>query len=138
MVEKAERATRLTGATNVALHVGDIASLPLESGSVDVVISNGAINLSSHKPCVFQEAFRVLRPAGRLQFADMVRDGVAETPDCGSWADCVSGTVEPSRYLGMLAAVGFHDAEMISLTGYRTALTTIGATFRAVKPAAST
>jgi arsenite methyltransferase len=109
--------------------------LPLENASADVVISNGTINLSSHKPCVFKEVFRVLRPGGRFQFADMVRDGVAaDAPSCGSWADCVAGTVEPKRYLDMLEAAGFGDAEMISFTGYRTAPTTIGATFRAVRP----
>ena len=98
------------------------------------MISNGAINLSPHKPCVFKEVFRILRPAGRFQFADMVRDRAAATPSCGSWADCVSGTVEPQRYLDMLSAAGFGDAELVARTSYRTAPTTIGATFRARKP----
>jgi arsenite methyltransferase len=133
MVAKAEKAARLVGLTNVVLYVADIATLPLEDASVDVAISNGAINLSSHKPCVFQEVFRLLRPGGRFQFADMVRDGAADAPTCGSWADCVSGTVEPERYLDMLAAAGFRNAEMVSFTGYRTAPMTIGATFRARK-----
>jgi ubiquinone/menaquinone biosynthesis C-methylase UbiE len=137
MVAKAEKAARLVGLTNVVLHVADIATLPLENRSADVVISNGAINLSSHKPCVFQEVFRILRPGGRFQFADMVRDGAVDAPTCGSWADCVSGTVEPKRYLDMLAAAGFRDAEIVSFTGYRTAPTTIGATFRATRPLTS-
>ncbi len=64
----------------------------------------------------------------------MVRDGAAETPSCGSWADCVSGTVEPQRYLEMLSTAGFREAELVSFTGYRTAANTIGATFRARKP----
>jgi ubiquinone/menaquinone biosynthesis C-methylase UbiE len=134
MVAKAERAAREMGLTNVELHGADIANLPMENSRVDVVISNGAINLSSHKPCVFQEVFRILRPGGRFQFADMVRDGAVDAPTCGSWADCVSGTVEPQRYLDMLAAAGFRQAEMVSFTGYRTAPTTIGAMFRAIKP----
>jgi SAM-dependent methyltransferase len=137
MVEKAGKAARDLGLTNVDVRVADIAALALENASIDVVISNGAINLSSHKPCVFQEVFRILRPGGRFQFADMVRDGAVGAPSCGSWADCVSGTVEPKRYLDMLATAGFRDAEMVSFTGYRTAPTTIGATFRAVKPSAS-
>jgi len=134
MVAKAEKAAKDLGLTNVDVRLGDIAALPLENASADVVISNGSINLSSHKSCVFKEVFRVLRPGGRFQFADMVRDGAVDAPSCGSWADCVSGTVEPTRYLDMLRAAGFRDAEMVSFTGYRTAPTTIGATFRAVKP----
>jgi len=133
MMAKAEKAARLVGLTNVTFHVADIAKLPLDNASVDVAISNGAINLSSHKPCVFQEVFRILRPGGRFQFADMVREGAGAAPTCGSWADCISGTVEPQRYLDMLAAAGFRNAEMVSFTGYRTAPTTIGATFRARK-----
>ena len=133
MMAKAEKAARLVGLTNVTFHVADIAKLPLDNASVDVAISNGAINLSSHKPCVFQEVFRILRPGGRFQFADMVREGAVAAPTCGSWADCISGTVEPQRYLDMLAAAGFRNAEMVSFTGYRTAPTTIGATFRARK-----
>jgi SAM-dependent methyltransferase len=134
MITKASETARLLGLTNVQLHVGDIATLPLEDESVDVAISNGSINLSSHKPCVFKEVFRILRPDGRFQFADMVRDEAVEAPSCGSWADCVSGTVEPRRYLEMLEAAGFGDVEMVSFTGYRTAPTTIGATFRARRP----
>jgi SAM-dependent methyltransferase len=64
----------------------DIASLPLENASVDVVISNGASNLSPHKPCVFQEVLRILLPGGRFQFADMVREGAVDAPTRGSCA----------------------------------------------------
>jgi SAM-dependent methyltransferase len=137
MVAKAEAAAKYLGLTNVHVHVGDIAALPMENASVDVVISNGAINLSSRKSCVFREVFRVLRPGGRFQFADMVRDGATDAVSCGSWADCVSGTVDAMHYLDMLRAAGFRDAKMVSFTGYRTAPTTIGAIFRARKPSAS-
>ena len=136
MVAKAREIAGTLGLQNVELHVADIATLPLQDAIADVVISNGAINLSPHKPCVFKEAFRILRPGGRFQFADMVREDAAEATSCGSWADCVSGTVEPSRYLDMLTAAGFRNAELVSFTGYRTAPTTIGATFRAFKPLA--
>jgi hypothetical protein len=73
-------------------------------------------------------------PAVVSTFADMVRDGGAETPRCESWADCVVGTVEAERYVEMLGAAGFHNAEVVVRTGYRTAPTTIGAIFRAQKP----
>jgi ubiquinone/menaquinone biosynthesis C-methylase UbiE len=134
MIAKARDVANAVGLENAELHVANMETLPLADASVDVVISNGAINLSAHKPCVFKEIFRVLKPGGRLQFADMVRDGADEIPSCGSWADCVSGTVEPQRYLEMLSAAGFMESELVSLTGYRTAANTIGATFRARKP----
>lgn len=134
MVAKAKEAARRLGLNNVELHLADIAALPLEDATADIVISNGAINLSSHKPRVFKEVFRILRPGGRFQFADTVREGAVGASSCGSWADCVSGTVEARRYLDMLEATGFCDAEMVSFTSYKTAPTTIGATFRARKP----
>lgn len=137
MVAKAQENVRLAGLRNVEIYQADMAELPLEDGWVDVVISNGSINLSPHKPCVFKEMFRILQPGGRAQLADMVRDSAAERSDsacCGSWADCVSGTVLPERYLDMLRSAGFKDVECVSFTGYRTATTTIGAAFRAVKP----
>jgi arsenite methyltransferase len=134
MVAKARDVAKAVGLVNVELRVADMETLPLADATVDVVISNGAINLSAHKPCVFKEIFRVLKPGGRLQFADMVRQKGGEAPACGSWADCVSGTVDPERYLDMLGAAGFQGAALVSLTDYKTAANTIGATFRAQKP----
>jgi SAM-dependent methyltransferase len=133
MITKAKEAARRLGLNNVELHVADIATLPLEDATADIVISNGAINLSSHKPCVFKEVYRILRPGGRLQFADMVRTAATDAMSCGSWADCVSGTVEPEQYLDMLKSAGFEQAEFVAFTGYKTAPTTNGATFRAYK-----
>lgn len=137
MVEKARENARLIGLGNVIIQQADIASLPLEGACADVAISNASINLSSHKPCVFKEIHRVLRPGGRLQFADMVKDTSAESADSAcraSWADCVAGTVAPDSYLELLEDAGFQQVEFVSFTGYRTAATTIGACFRALKP----
>ncbi len=133
MIEKAKGVAGAVGLINVAFHIASMESVPLPDGAADVVISNGAINLSSHKPCVFKEVYRILRPGGRLQFADMVRTAVTDAMSCGSWADCVSGTVEPEQYLDMLKAAGFEQAEFVAFTGYKTAPTTTGATFRAYK-----
>lgn len=134
MVAKARDNARRAGVNNVTVHEADIAALPLPDACADVLISNGAINLVADKTRVFQEIYRVLRPGGRLQFADMVRRSSPEAAGCGSWADCVAGTVAPEHYLALLQMVGFRNAALVSWTGYRTAANTEGATFRAVKP----
>lgn len=134
MVEKAKVNATLANLCNVAVQVADIAALPLGDACADVVLSNGAINLSEHKPCVFKEAFRVLKPGGRFYFADMVRAAGGDTTTRESWANCVAGTVAPERYVEMLRTAGFCDAELVSFTAYKTAPTTVGALFRAHKP----
>jgi arsenite methyltransferase len=138
MVEKARTNSKLAGLHNRAIHEADIADLPLSDACADVVISNGAINLSPCKPCVLEEAFRVLKPGGRLYIADMVRDGAGL--QCGtessgtSWANCVAGALSPECFLQMLSEAGFEEAAFLGTTGYRTSLETIGVTFRARKP----
>jgi arsenite methyltransferase len=72
MLETARRGARAAGMAQVRFEKADISALPLEDQSVDVVISNGVINLSPDKPAVFAEIHRVLRPGGRIQFADIV------------------------------------------------------------------
>jgi len=137
MVAKARDNAARMGLHQVEVHEADMTRIPLENNSVDVVIANGSINLSLDKECVLKEIHRVLRPGGRFQFADMVRDTSAPeaAPSCGdSWAGCVSGTVAPECLLKMLRDTGFSEVELVALTGYRTAPTTIGALIRAVKP----
>lgn len=135
MIAKARSAAETMGLRNLSFHVSDMLAVPVEAESVDVVISNGAINLAAHKPCVFKEIRRVLKPGGRLQFADMVRTSAASDACTSSWADCVAGTVEPETYLEMLREAGFERAELIGFTSYTTAATTSGAIFRAYKRA---
>ncbi len=140
MVRKANDMARVAGLNNIEVYEADISATHLPDACGDVVISNGTINLTAHKLCVFEEAFRVLRPGGRLQIADMLRDLSAETADeacSGSWADCVLGTVEPEHYVRMIEAAGFTNVEIVSFTSYRTAATTIGTELRARKPAST-
>ncbi len=140
MVKKARANAALAGFTNIEIIEADIADLPAPDACADVVLSNGAINLSTHKPCVLKEAFRVLKPGGRFYVADMVRDSAASTAkactetDGSAWANCVAGTLAPDCFVKMLADAGFTDAEFLRTTKYRTSSETIGATFRARKP----
>jgi ubiquinone/menaquinone biosynthesis C-methylase UbiE len=90
MVEKARRNANLLGRHNVEFVHAEIEKLPLPDASVDVVISNGVFNLCPDKPAVLAEAFRVLRPGGRLQMADiLLRDDVRpeEVAHKGKWSD---------------------------------------------------
>ena len=138
MVDKAARNAATVDLTQVTFHEADMTALPLPDNCADVVISNGAINLAENKDAVLGEVFRVLRPGGRLQIADMLRDPSGPDSACcsetESWADCVSGTLDPKVFLSILKTVGFLDVELVEFTGYKTAASTIGALIRAVKP----
>jgi SAM-dependent methyltransferase len=112
MIEKAERNKAKVGLENVEFRQGQIEALPVESNSVDVIISNCVINLSPDKAAVFREAFRVLRPGGRLAVSDMVTQGrfsAQERADMSSWAACVSGAEDIGDYAAAMRAAGFVD-----------------------------
>jgi arsenite methyltransferase len=137
MVERARNSAALVGVRNVEVHEADMAQLLVGDGDANVVIANGSINLSARKECVLQEIFRILRPGGRLQFADMVRNGVVQERDESigdSWANCIAGTLAAEQLLDLLRKTGFEGAEIVSFTGYRTAPTTMGVLVRARKP----
>ncbi len=136
MIEKARSNARRAKLGHVTFQLAEISQLPLADASVDAVISNGAINLATDKAAVLAEAFRVLKPGGRLQIADMVRDLTStEAACCGeeSWADCVSGCLEPDVFLGLLKIAGFQGVELVDYTGYKTAASTVGALIKGQK-----
>jgi arsenite methyltransferase len=110
MLEKAKEIARKHGYTNVEFRKGDIESLPVEDGSVDVVISNCVINLAPDKKKVFGEAFRVLRPGGKMFVSDIVlleelSDEQRNDEDLIS--GCVAGAVLKDKYLEIARAAGF-------------------------------
>ena len=136
MVQTAQRHANDAGLNNVEVVEGSLEFLPFEDESIDIIISNGAINLTSSKEKVFAEAFRVLRRGGKLYFADMIKRSDVEVSACcaqDSWADCVAGTLEEACLLAQISGAGFSDAQCMGHTGYTTSASTIGATFRAVK-----
>jgi ubiquinone/menaquinone biosynthesis C-methylase UbiE len=110
MLEKAERNKAKMGYTNVEFRQGQIEALPVDDNSVDVIISNCVINLSPDKAAVFREAFRVLRPGGRLAVSDMVTQGhysPEERADMAAWSGCITGAEDVADYVGAIRAAGF-------------------------------
>jgi SAM-dependent methyltransferase len=115
MVEKARVNARKNDATNTEFRLGEIEQLPVADGIVDVIISNCVINLSPAKAQVFSEAFRVLRPGGRLAISDVVLS--ASPPevvrsDFDSIASCVGGAATIEALKTMLEEAGFVDVEV--------------------------
>ena len=118
MLALARRNQAAAGVTNVEFLKGEIEAIPLPESSVDVIISNCVINLSADKDQVFREAFRVLRPGGRLAVSDVVFLGdVAAIPDAvrrdlAVWAGCVGGALGAGEYQDRLRAVGFGEVSL--------------------------
>ncbi len=123
------------GVTNVEFLKGTIENVPLPDTAVDVVISNCVINLSTDKPAVLREMFRVLAPGGRIGISDVVADDdltQADRAERGTYVGCIAGALSTAEYLEGLAAVGFVSAEVSftheSVPGMHSAI------IRAVKP----
>lgn len=121
MVERARALAARHGFANVAFREGDIEALPLEDACVDVVISNCVINLATDKARVFREAFRVLKPGGRLMVSDLVLLGrlpeaLRQDPD--AYAACVAGALPKEEYLSAIRAAGFQEVEVVGQAAY--------------------
>jgi ubiquinone/menaquinone biosynthesis C-methylase UbiE len=110
MVARARDNARKVAATNVEFRLGEIEHLPVSDDSVDVILSNCVINLSPEKAAVFREAFRVLRPGGRLAISDVVATGPIPPEvqaDAAALAGCIAGAAPIDEVRAMLAAAGF-------------------------------
>jgi SAM-dependent methyltransferase len=115
MLALARENQRKAGLSNVEFLKGEIEHIPLPDNSVDVVISNCVINLSADKDQVLREAFRVLKPGGRLAVSDVVTRG--EVPadvrrNMLLWVGCIAGALQDSEYADKLTAVGFEHVEI--------------------------
>src|SRR5712692_5134278 len=124
MLALANENKRKAGAENVEFLQGEIESIPLPDNTVDVIISNCVINLSADKDRVFAEAFRVLKPGGRLAVSDVVTRGEM-APEVRqsvlAWVGCIAGALEENEYRGKLSAAGFEQVEIEPTRIYRVA-----------------
>jgi ubiquinone/menaquinone biosynthesis C-methylase UbiE len=117
MIKKAQSTASKYDYSNVEFKLGEIENLPLEDSSTDVIISNCVINLSPNKSKVFSEAFRILRPGGRILISDIVTEG--DLPESlkksyAAWAGCISGALEKKQYVNLIRGAGFKSVDIIS------------------------
>ena len=122
MLALANENKRKAGAENVEFLKGEIENIPLPDNSVDVIISNCVINLSSDKGRVLQEAFRVLKPGGRFAVSDVVTRGVISEEIRKSvllWVGCIAGALDETEYREKLASAGFEQIEIEPTRIYR-------------------
>lgn len=121
MLEKARANARTGGYANVQFRKGEIDRLPIDTGSVDVVISNCVINLAPDKMRVFRDIYRVLGPGGRFCVSDIVYRGRMPDDlrsDLDQWACCVGGAVERDEYLEIARNVGFDRIAVVAEVEY--------------------
>jgi SAM-dependent methyltransferase len=151
MLAKARENAKKNGFSNVEFRLGEIEALPVADESVDVIISNCVINLSPEKARVFKEAFRVLKPGGRLAVADIVATTTLPDEVKGDWAaytGCMAGASQISEIEKMLRGAGFEKIKIAPKDASRTFIREwlpgkriedylISATIEAVKPTAA-
>ena len=121
MLSLARNNAEKSGYENVEFRLGEIENLPAADSSVDCIISNCVINLSPEKEQVFKEAYRVLKPGGRLMVSDIVL--LKELPDevresVESYISCIAGATLKDKYIGYMRSAGFKDIEIISETTF--------------------
>ena len=152
MLDKARKNAVKGNYTNVEFRLGEIENLPAANNSVDVIISNCVINLAPNKKRVFEEAFRVLAPNGRLMVSDIVLlkplpKAIQENVE--AYAGCVAGAELKDKYLELIREAGFREVKVLQEKVYpidyiisepetKNAVKSLGLTFEAVKEAAET
>ncbi len=135
MIERARANAVRVGAANAEFRLGEIEHLPIADETADVVISNCVINLLPDKRPAFVEAYRILKPGGRLVVSDIVSAHrmPADVRTTERWTACLAGAIPQDEYLAAIADAGFTDVHILSKSGYiESGLNS--ATIRAVKP----
>lgn len=123
MVARGRSLAREHGYHNVEFRQGDIERLPVAAASIDVILSNCVINLTRDKLASFREAYRVLKPGGRLLIADLVTDGPLPADiraSAAAWAECLAGAMPREDYLKTIRSAGFDAVEVVSQAPYET------------------
>ncbi len=121
MVTRAQTTATKHDYQNVEFRLGEIENLPVADESVDVIISNCVINLAPDKLAVFKEAYRVLKPTGRLMVSDLVTRGdlpEAVKKSFEAWAGCIAGALEQDDYLDKIKQAGFKTVKVLSVKPY--------------------
>ncbi len=121
MLSKARANAEKMGTSHVEFVKGNAETIPLPDASIDVVTSNGVLNLVPDKPKAFSEIFRVLRPGGRIQIADIVLGKPIKTESRNNpqlWAECIVGAVLEADYLALFRAAGFKNVTVIGELDY--------------------
>lgn len=121
MVDKARANAKAGKHSNIEFRLGEIENLPAADASIDVIISNCVINLSTDKPRVFKEAFRVLKPGGRIIVSDMALKKPlppAIRKSVEAYVACIAGALVRDEYLGAIRKAGFKDVQVVSEKAY--------------------
>jgi len=123
MIDRARENARKGNYDNVEFRLGEIEHLPVADNSVDLIISNCVINLAPNKENVFREAFRVLRPGGRLMVSDIVllkelSDAIRENVQ--AYVSCIGGAIMKDKYIEAIQNVGFQNIEIIEQSNFST------------------
>lgn len=120
MIKKAEQNAKEAGAKNVNFRLGEIEAMPIEDESVDWIISNCVICLSPDKDKVFGEAYRVLKPGGKLVVSDMVANNMPKWAKAAvsAWVSCISGALPEDQYLDSIRRAGFEGVRVLSKSAY--------------------
>jgi SAM-dependent methyltransferase len=121
MVNKAKKVAEKYGYTNVEFRLGEIEKIPVDDTSMDVIISNCVINLSPDKLKTFREAYRVLKPGGRILISDLVTEEALPEEikrNFDAWAACVSGALVKQEYIETIKKAGFNNVHTVQENTY--------------------
>ncbi len=123
MIARANKNAETLGIRNVEFRLGEIEQIPVDSNSIDLVISNCVINLVPDKSKAFAEIYRTLKPGGAFVISDMATSGIMPDTlrnDTERWTECVSGALDKEEYLRLIAAAGFKEIQVVSTSNDQT------------------